>query len=201
MGSILLAAGCQNNIFQPQNTATSTALREIPAVRFNFKYEADVPGPSVEPSKAAEERNPAVQSDFDANRTMETLDRTLASPDKKRVAAIYHRVTDMAAEYRLDIMPEDLGVKNVSYAGPRGTSAEKVASFLRTLETLEPGKTYMFVDHPGLDSAEMRAIHHIGYENVAVDRQGVTDTWTSPQVKDVIRTRKIQLIGYRDLVP
>ena len=38
---------------------------------------------------------------------METLDRTLASPDKKRVAAIYHRVTDMAAEYRLDMYTAD----------------------------------------------------------------------------------------------
>lgn len=107
----------------------------------------------------------------------------------------------LAAEYRLDIMPEDHGVRNVSYTGPSGTFAEKIESFLRTLDTLEPGKTYMFVDHPGLDTPEMRAIHHIGYEDVAVDRQGVTDAWTSPQVKDAIRAKNIQLIGYRDLIP
>ncbi len=86
---ILLATACQNNIFQPQNTARPTALREIPAVRLNFKYEADVPAPTLDPGKAAaEERNAAVQSDFDANRPQEILDRSLTSPDKKRVVAI-----------------------------------------------------------------------------------------------------------------
>ena len=108
MGSIMLSIGCQNNIFQPQNAATPTALREVPAVRFNFKYEADVPGPTFDLGKAAsDERNAAVQSDFDANRPQETLDRTLTSPDKKRVAAIYHRVTDLGAEYRLDMYTPD----------------------------------------------------------------------------------------------
>ena len=108
MVSILLAVGCQNNIFQPQNPATPAALRDVPAVRFSFKYEADVPAPTLEPGKTTtEERNAAVQSDFDVNRPQETLDRTITSPDKKRVAAVYHRITDMAAEYRLDMYAPD----------------------------------------------------------------------------------------------
>jgi hypothetical protein len=68
------------------------------------------------------------------------------------------------------------------------------------LNSLEAGQTYLFIDHPGLDSPELRAIHHVGYENVAVDRQGVTDTWTHPRVRNMIRTKGIQLISYRDLV-
>ena len=36
-------------------------------------------------------------------------------------------------------------------------------------------------------------------ENVAVDRQGVTDTWTSPRVKAFIKSKGIQLISYADL--
>jgi hypothetical protein len=108
-------------------------------------------------------------------------------------------VKKLATEYRLDIETRETGVKNVGYIGPRGTSAEKIASFIKMLESLESDQTYLFVDHPGLDGAEMRAIHHIGYENVALDRQGVTDAWTSPRVKDVIKARGIQLIGYRDL--
>lgn len=105
----------------------------------------------------------------------------------------------LAIEYRLDIAPEDSSVKSVGYLGPHETSAEKIESFIRTLESLEPGKTYLFVDHPGLDTPEMRAIHHIGYEDVAIDRQGVTDTWTSPRVRDNITAKGIQLISYRDL--
>ncbi len=108
LSSFLLATGCQNNIFQPQNASTPTALRDVSAVRLNFKYEADVPGPTLDPGKAAaDERNAGIQSDFDANRPQESLDRTLTSPDKKRVVAIYHRVTDLQAEYRLDMYTPD----------------------------------------------------------------------------------------------
>ena len=104
----LLVAGCQNNIFQPQNTAATPSLRDMAAVRLNFKYEADVPAPTLDPARAsAEERNAAVQSDFDAGRAQETLDRTITSPDKKHIAAVYHRITDMAAEYRLDMYTPD----------------------------------------------------------------------------------------------
>jgi predicted glycoside hydrolase/deacetylase ChbG (UPF0249 family) len=108
-------------------------------------------------------------------------------------------VKKLAAEYRLDVGPGESKVRNVGYLGPHGTSAEKLDSFLKTLESLEEDQTYMFVDHPGLDTPELRAIHHIGYENVAADRQGVTDTWTSPRVREAIKSRGIQLIGYRDL--
>jgi chitin disaccharide deacetylase len=47
----------------------------------------------------------------------------------------------------------------------------------------------------GLDSPELRAIHHIGYENVATDRQRVTDLLTDPKIKEAIRKRGIQLIS------
>jgi chitin disaccharide deacetylase len=108
-------------------------------------------------------------------------------------------VDRLAVEYKLDIAPAKSGVKGISYVGPHATSEEKIGSFLKALESLEPGKTYLFVDHPGLDSPELRAIHHIGYENVAVDRQGVTDTWTDPRIRDFIKAKGIQLIGYIDL--
>jgi hypothetical protein len=45
----------------------------------------------------------------------------------------------------------------------------------------------------------LQAIHHIGYETVALDRQGVVDTWTNPEVKALIKKRNIQLISYADL--
>lgn len=107
IGGLLLTSGCQNSIFQPQ-TPVVASLRDTPAVRLNFRYEGDVPAPTLDAAKAAaDERNVAVQADFDANRTQEMLDRTLTSPDKKRVIAIYHQLTDMQAEYRLDIYTAD----------------------------------------------------------------------------------------------
>jgi hypothetical protein len=65
------------------------------------------------------------------------------------------------------------------------------------LKSLEPQKTYLFIDHPGLDGDELRAISHIGYERVAIDRQGVTDVLTSQAVKDTIQQEGILLVDYR----
>jgi predicted glycoside hydrolase/deacetylase ChbG (UPF0249 family) len=112
------------------------------------------------------------------------------------VKAMTSRLTK---ELGVDIDLEVLGVKTIRYLGPKATLDDKLGSFLKALESMEPGGTYLFVDHPGLDTPELRAISHIGYEDVATDRQGVTDTWTHPRVKAFIQQRGIQLIGYRDL--
>ncbi|MBK5279331.1 MAG: polysaccharide deacetylase family protein [Bacteroidia bacterium] len=106
----------------------------------------------------------------------------------------------LAKEYKIDIDPKEFGVKSISYSGPHTTADEKVESFINMLEQLTPGNTYLFVDHPGLNDSELQAIHHIGYENVAMDRQGVTDLWTNSKVKVVIKKKGIQLISYKDLL-
>lgn len=106
---------------------------------------------------------------------------------------------ELAKEYGIDIDMADHGVLPARYDGPTETSEEKIRSFIRMLSKLEKEKTYLFVDHPGLDTPELRAIHHIGYEDVARDRQGVTDTWTNEKVKAAIRQYGVQLISYRDL--
>ncbi|RZJ66151.1 MAG: ChbG/HpnK family deacetylase [Flavobacterium sp.] len=105
----------------------------------------------------------------------------------------------LAKEYGLlnDIHNSD--VVGIGYSGPAKTSAEKLAAFKKTIETLEAGKTYMFLDHPGFDNAELRAVHHIGYEHVAEDRQGVTDLFTNPEIKKLLKKRNVKLISYADL--
>jgi len=60
--------------------------------------------------------------------------------------------------------------------------------------------SYLFVDHPALDGPEMQAFYRIRYENVAADRQGVVDTWTSPLVPEAIKRKNIKLISYADLI-
>lgn len=113
------------------------------------------------------------------------------------VAALTKR---LAKEYKLDIDLDALNVENVGYQGPHKTLEEKTESFIKMLDKLQPGGTYLFVDHPGFDTPELRAIHHVGYEDVAIDRQGVTSLWTSEKVKAAIRERNIRLISYKDLV-
>jgi predicted glycoside hydrolase/deacetylase ChbG (UPF0249 family) len=105
----------------------------------------------------------------------------------------------LAKEYNINIDPEELGVQYVGYKGPHDTVDEKLKSFLNMLDSLKTGGTYLFVDHPALDSPEMQAIYHTGYEKVAADRQGVTEVWTNPLVMEAIRKKNIQLISYADL--
>ncbi len=101
-----LLGGC-GGPSKPANVAPPS-VGEVPAVRLNYKYEADVPAPSAETNKSsADERNAAVQGDFDATRSQELLDRTLPSPDQRHILAVYHRVTDTPAEYRLDMYSPD----------------------------------------------------------------------------------------------
>jgi len=106
----------------------------------------------------------------------------------------------LAKEYKIDIDPQDYHVLYARYEGPSRTAEEKIQSFITMLNKLEAGKTYLFVDHPGIYNEELKAVYHIGYENVAEDRQGVTDLYTNEKVKVMIREKRIQLIGYRDLV-
>jgi hypothetical protein len=107
--SLAFLTACQRNIFQSPTVAPTT-LRDVPALKLNFRFEPDVPPPSSaanQAQQASEERIQSVQNDFDANRPQEVLDKTVASPDKKRVLAIYHKTEDMQAEFRLDMYSAD----------------------------------------------------------------------------------------------
>src|SRR5687768_15899134 len=89
----LFLAGCTQPPEQPQ-VSGPTSLKEVPSVRLNYRYEPDVPPPGENKRTIAEERNAAVQADFDNNRLEELLDKTIPSPDGKRIVAVYHRPTD-----------------------------------------------------------------------------------------------------------
>ncbi len=106
-------------------------------------------------------------------------------------------VEKLAVEYRLPLGAEGAG-RAARFGGKDTTAEQKEENLVRVLENLQPG-LWLMVEHPGLDTPEMRAIGHRGYENVAQDRDGVTRAFTSPRVEEVIRRRGIQLISYGDL--
>ena len=118
MSSFLLLGGCQKNIFQAPTIAPVT-MRDVPALRLNYRYEADVPAPTDDKKPAApEERNGAVQTDFDQNRPQELLDKTILSPDKQRVVAVYHKAQDSPSEFRLDMYSADGKlIRKITYEG------------------------------------------------------------------------------------
>ncbi|GAB3506487.1 hypothetical protein GCM10027341_39620 [Spirosoma knui] len=117
----------------------------------------------------------------------------------KEVKALVSR---LCKEYNLEHSDDSLrakGVRFVGFAGAHSTLAEKLGSFEKMLAKLKPGKTYIFIEHPGLDTPEARAFRHKGYENVAADRQGVTDLWTHPRIRALIAQNGIQLINYSQI--
>ncbi len=91
----------------PGGGGLPATLKDVPSVRLNFRYEADVPAPETTDRTGVEERNSAVQADFDQNRQQEIVDRTVTSPDGKRVAVVYHQATDLPSEFRLDMYTAD----------------------------------------------------------------------------------------------
>jgi hypothetical protein len=106
-------------------------------------------------------------------------------------------VEKLATEYGLAV--ETKGLQHVrGFGGARKPAAEKERDLVKILERLGPG-TWLLIEHPGFDVPEMRAMGHLGYENVAEDRAGVTAALTSDAVRRVVRERGIQLISYRDL--
>src|ERR1043166_9592634 len=67
---LALSFGCQKNVFQPE-PAAPPAMKSVPAVRLNYRYEADVPAPAIDANARAADRNSLVQSDFDKNKRTE----------------------------------------------------------------------------------------------------------------------------------
>ncbi|MDR1259611.1 MAG: ChbG/HpnK family deacetylase [Tannerellaceae bacterium] len=111
----------------------------------------------------------------------------------------------LAAEYNLPAVDNTLasgqyGFAHIGYDGPKKTAAEKEASFISMLNKLEAGKTYMFLDHPAYDNDEMQTVGHVGYEDVAADREGVVRLLTSEKVKQAIKEKGVKLINYNELI-
>ncbi len=115
----------------------------------------------------------------------------------EKVAEVYAK---LAVEYGLDIRTDAYNVERFPRSPKGETVEERISNFIDGLHKLEPGKIYLFVEHPAVAGSEMEAIGHDGYYGVNEDRQMVTDLFTSERVMQVIKDRGIQLISYADLV-
>ena len=90
-------------------------------------------------------------------------------------------VNKLAKEYGLYVNTDNLvWLPGFSKAS---TTEETINNFVVALKNLEAG-TFIFVEHPGFDNPEARAIGNIGYEHVAPDREMVTKLFTSEKVKN-----------------
>jgi len=114
--------------------------------------------------------------------------------------AIDSLVEALAKEYELSINTSDYQVERFRYEKPsEGGVEERIDAFIAALRELKPG-TYLFVEHPALDTPEMETIGHEGYFGVGADRQMVTEMFTSERIMKEINKLGIELISYSDLV-
>jgi predicted glycoside hydrolase/deacetylase ChbG (UPF0249 family) len=116
------------------------------------------------------------------------------------VKALAERISK---EYNLPFVDLGPGSSDINYVGldlRSKTLEEQTQAFIDMLNKLEEGKTYVYVEHPGLDDPELRAIYHLGYEDVAQGRQDVTSVFTSEKVKEAIVRKGIQLVSYKEVL-
>lgn len=107
-------------------------------------------------------------------------------------------VKKLAKEYNLELELGQANVKHLGISSGRSGDKNREATLVESLEKLGPG-TWIFIEHPGLDTPEMQAMSHPGNENVAKDRGDVTKAFTSEKVKEVVKRRCIKLISYGDV--
>jgi len=122
------------------------------------------------------------------------LSSHMGAPDcKPELKAL---VRKLAKEYKLIYETEN--VSNIPDTGWDKASSfqEKETAFINMLALLKPGKTYLFVEHPGNESEEMKAIGNKGMLTVARDRQWVTQVFTSSKIIRAIHEKGIELIDY-----
>lgn len=85
-----------------------------------------------------------------------------------------------------------------SFGSLKSTAEQREQLLVELIERLPPGQ-WCVIEHPGLDTPEMRGIGHKGYENVAADRAGVTHAFTSARVKEAVARRGVNLISYAEV--
>jgi len=102
----------------------------------------------------------------------------------------------LAQEYGLPLELE--GARDLPAFNPSDNNyAAKQGTMIAALEKMGPG-LWLVIEHPALDSPEMRAVGNGHDWNIAQEREDITRLLTDERVKQVIARRHIQLISYGD---
>jgi len=104
---LCLVPGCRQ--VENRLAVVPRTLRDVPADRLAFRFEADTAEP---PSATPKNGDPnaklaSIQADFDTNRKDDALVRTVVSPDGQRALALYATPDTPEGEFRLDLYTAD----------------------------------------------------------------------------------------------
>jgi hypothetical protein len=99
-----LASACKTPT--DSQTLRPRQLRDVPANKLAFSFQADVQPP--ENLAAGEAKSlPAIQQDFETKRTNDALLRTISSPDGQRALALYGTADESTTTFRIDLYSVD----------------------------------------------------------------------------------------------
>jgi hypothetical protein len=107
--------GCRT-MFEKESVRPRS-LRDVPAQRLAYRFEADTPQLPPGANASAEDAQPltAIQNDFNSRRQDDALVRTVLSPDGQRALALYETGEDRPGEFRIDLYSSDgLFLRNVT---------------------------------------------------------------------------------------
>lgn len=101
---LLFAIACRTD--SDSQTLRPRQLRDVPANRLAFNFQADVQSPAGLNSDETKSL-PAIQQDFDTRRKDDALLRTVASPDGQRALALYAIADEPTTTFRIDLYSSD----------------------------------------------------------------------------------------------
>lgn len=102
--TLCFATGCKTVI--DRQDVRPKVLRDVPARNLAYRLAPDVTAPQTEIDDLLEKFGP-VATDFTTKRKDEALLRTVVSPDKRRVLALYGAADEPGSTFRIDLYNSD----------------------------------------------------------------------------------------------
>jgi len=102
--TLLFATSCKSVI--DRQDVRPKVLRDVPARNLAYRLSPDIAAPSMEIDDPLEKFGP-VATDFSTKRKDEALLRTVVSPDKRRVLALYGTADEPGSTFRIDLYNSD----------------------------------------------------------------------------------------------
>jgi hypothetical protein len=102
--TLLFAVSCKSVI--DRQDVRPKILRDVPARNLAYRFSPDVNAPSTDIDDPLEKFGP-VATDFSTKRKDEALIRTVVSPDKRRVLALYGAADEPGSTFRIDLYNSD----------------------------------------------------------------------------------------------
>jgi len=102
--TLFLATACKS-VVEHQDVRPKV-LRDVPARNLAYRLSPDVTAPQTDTDDPLEKFGP-VATDFSTKRKDEALLRTVVSPDKRRVLALYATADETSSTFRIDLYNSD----------------------------------------------------------------------------------------------